>query len=44
MCFITRQVAANLDDKIKQLVPMLQNRNGPVVIYVSVFRVSTCVL
>ncbi|KAF8610634.1 ATP-dependent DNA helicase [Ceratobasidium sp. AG-I] len=29
------KVAANLDDKIKQLVPMLQNRNGPVVIYVT---------
>ncbi|KAH7340439.1 ATP-dependent DNA helicase [Rhizoctonia solani] len=29
------KTATNLDDKINQLVPMLQNRNGPVVIYVT---------
>ncbi|KAG9127162.1 hypothetical protein FRC07_000371 [Ceratobasidium sp. 392] len=29
------KTAVNLDDKIQQLVPMLQNRNGPVVIYVT---------
>ncbi|KAG8687481.1 hypothetical protein FRC09_013465, partial [Ceratobasidium sp. 395] len=29
------KTAVNLDDKINQLVPMLQNRNGPVVVYVT---------
>ncbi|KAL5635970.1 hypothetical protein ACGC1H_004692 [Rhizoctonia solani] len=29
------KTATNLDDKINQLVPLLQNRNGPVVIYVT---------
>ncbi|QRW00362.1 DEAD/DEAH box helicase [Ceratobasidium sp. AG-Ba] len=29
------KTAINLDDKIQQLVPMLQKRNGPVVIYVT---------